>query len=189
MIPIDDPIPAVYHAPVMPHFCRQCGTMRANERFSGRGHAQHLCRDCQRLPKQEILDAGNLDDIRCFLLQTHISPKNMKRLDELSSSTNPEVAKAAGLVRRVGQRYPYKRRRWKKMVHADRALLDELASAELLPGYFDWIPSSEYHQQDDLYVAGNDHDAELSHLAHETSRDDAPDPAPSTFGPEDDIPF
>lgn len=29
------------------HFCRVCGRVRANERFSGKGHARHICRDCE----------------------------------------------------------------------------------------------------------------------------------------------
>jgi hypothetical protein len=28
--------------------------MRANEKFSGRGHAQHLCKECARLGKDEL---------------------------------------------------------------------------------------------------------------------------------------
>ena len=28
--------------------------MRANERFSGRGHAHHLCKDCAKLGKEEL---------------------------------------------------------------------------------------------------------------------------------------
>jgi hypothetical protein len=28
--------------------------MRANERFSGRGHARHVCRDCSKLGKEEL---------------------------------------------------------------------------------------------------------------------------------------
>jgi hypothetical protein len=29
--------------------------MRANEKFSGRGHARHLCKDCARLGKEELV--------------------------------------------------------------------------------------------------------------------------------------
>lgn len=29
------------------HYCRVCGRIRANERFSGKGHARHVCRDCE----------------------------------------------------------------------------------------------------------------------------------------------
>ena len=30
------------------HYCRGCGRYRANEKFSGKGHRQHLCKDCHR---------------------------------------------------------------------------------------------------------------------------------------------
>ena len=36
------------------HYCWSCDRMRANEKFSGRGHARHLCKDCARLGKEEL---------------------------------------------------------------------------------------------------------------------------------------
>lgn len=36
------------------HFCWCCGCIRPNEKFSGRGHRRHLCKDCQKLGKGEI---------------------------------------------------------------------------------------------------------------------------------------
>ena len=36
----------------MGHYCRICGRVRANERFSGHGHRTHVCKDCQRLPRE-----------------------------------------------------------------------------------------------------------------------------------------
>jgi hypothetical protein len=30
------------------HYCIGCGQYRANERFSGKGHRQHLCKDCKK---------------------------------------------------------------------------------------------------------------------------------------------
>jgi hypothetical protein len=38
----------------MGHFCRICGRVRANERFTGHGHRGHICQDCQRLPRAEL---------------------------------------------------------------------------------------------------------------------------------------
>lgn len=35
------------------HLCWCCGRVRANERFSGRGHARHLCKECSKLGKEE----------------------------------------------------------------------------------------------------------------------------------------
>lgn len=28
------------------HYCRICGDYKANEKFSGKGHAQHICKTC-----------------------------------------------------------------------------------------------------------------------------------------------
>jgi hypothetical protein len=36
------------------HFCWCCGLMRPNERFSGGGHARHLCKDCHKLGAKEL---------------------------------------------------------------------------------------------------------------------------------------
>ncbi len=33
------------------HYCWVCKSYRPNEKFSGRGHARHICRDCQREAK------------------------------------------------------------------------------------------------------------------------------------------
>ena len=42
-------------------YCKICGRFRANEKFSGKGHAQHICKDCQsqiheeKLTKKQVL--------------------------------------------------------------------------------------------------------------------------------------
>ncbi|MFO0916275.1 MAG: hypothetical protein U0795_25170 [Pirellulales bacterium] len=36
------------------HYCWACDRIRANERFTGRGHARHVCRDCLQLGTQEL---------------------------------------------------------------------------------------------------------------------------------------
>ena len=30
------------------HYCRICGRRRPNEKFSGKGHATHICKDCAK---------------------------------------------------------------------------------------------------------------------------------------------
>lgn len=45
------------------HFCWCCGRIRPNERFSGRGHARHLCRDCAKLGTAEIAYRQTVRDI------------------------------------------------------------------------------------------------------------------------------
>ena len=30
----------------MGHYCKICGRTRSNEKFSGKGHKKHICKDC-----------------------------------------------------------------------------------------------------------------------------------------------
>ncbi len=45
------------------HFCWCCGQVRANERFSGRGHARHLCKECSKLGTEELAYRQAIRDI------------------------------------------------------------------------------------------------------------------------------
>lgn len=35
------------------HYCHVCGRQRANEKFSGKGHARHICKDCEKEQKRQ----------------------------------------------------------------------------------------------------------------------------------------
>lgn len=35
------------------HYCKVCGCYRADEKFSGRGHAAHICKSCAALPPEQ----------------------------------------------------------------------------------------------------------------------------------------
>ena len=39
------------------HYCKVCGEYKANERFSGRGHAAHICKKCAALPAAQRAEA------------------------------------------------------------------------------------------------------------------------------------
>jgi hypothetical protein len=45
------------------HFCWSCGRTRPNERFSGGGHARHLCKDCNKLGQEELAYRQAVRDI------------------------------------------------------------------------------------------------------------------------------
>src|SRR5215813_711423 len=45
------------------HFCWCCGRIRANERFSGRGHARHICKECSKLGNEELAYRQAVRDI------------------------------------------------------------------------------------------------------------------------------
>ncbi len=36
------------------HYCRICGEYKANEKFSGKGHAQHICKACMSRKKKGV---------------------------------------------------------------------------------------------------------------------------------------
>lgn len=35
------------------HYCKVCGEYKANEKFSGKGHAVHICKTCAALPPEK----------------------------------------------------------------------------------------------------------------------------------------
>lgn len=35
------------------HYCKVCGQYKANEKFSGKGHATHICKTCSSLPPEK----------------------------------------------------------------------------------------------------------------------------------------
>jgi hypothetical protein len=99
----------------MGHYCRFCGRVRANEKFSGRGHRDHVCKDCQRKPRAVRDRIECLEELHGFLHQSNISAKNIERLKLLSRNPQPEVASLASLVLAVARVLPGKRNRWLKL--------------------------------------------------------------------------
>ena len=67
----------------MGHYCRICGRQRPNEQFSGKGHRIHVCKRCQAKPKSERRTIENMDEITGFMRQSHISEKNVVRLEQM----------------------------------------------------------------------------------------------------------
>jgi hypothetical protein len=110
----------------MPHYCRICDRCRANEKFSGRGHRDHICKDCQRLPREERDRIDRLDEVDNFLNQSHISPKNIARLQVLTQHASVEVRELAKLVLEVARLTPHKRRPRKILAQKDPILLSKV---------------------------------------------------------------
>ena len=91
----------------MGHYCRPCGRTRANEKFSGKGHARHIWKDCQRLPRAELFRNENLDEIDGYLRgQSVISRKNLDRLAQLAGCEDPGVRECAAVVLEIGKVHP-----------------------------------------------------------------------------------
>ena len=116
----------------MGHYCWVCGRVRANERFSGKGHARHVCKDCARLPAEPREGIQALRDIHGFLNQRNISAGNIVHLKLLCESSDKEVNEPAALVLEVAKLKPHKRRRMSYLARNVPGLLDRLEQAGLL---------------------------------------------------------
>ena len=123
----------------MGHFCRICGETKSNEKFSRKGHKTHICKLCAKRPKAEQNEILHKEEIFGFLMQSNISKKNLKRLNELSQSENKEIAKLASLVHEVGRVKPHKRRRLKFLTEKHKELLKQLVASDLIDD-FDYLP-------------------------------------------------
>ncbi len=95
----------------MPHFCWMCGRSRANEAFSGHGHRDHVCRECQGLPAEEKGRRRALNHMQGMLEQSHISQKNVRYLRSLVSSPAADVAEWAAVLLEIARIHPGRRHR------------------------------------------------------------------------------
>ena len=122
----------------MGHYCRICGRRRPNEQFSGKGHAIHVCKRCQAMPKSERQVIENMDEIFWFMRQSHISEKNVARLEQMVKSENPQIASLAAIVLKLARVKPYRTRRLKFLAQKHPELLQELEDAGLVPAQ-SWV--------------------------------------------------
>jgi len=119
----------------MPHYCRICGRSRRHEKFSGRGHRNQICKDCQRLPRDQRDRIERMDELYGFLEQSNISRKNIARLEILVQHASSEVKDLALLILEVARVKPHKRRRWKFLAqnHSELFLRLKALSGDDIP--------------------------------------------------------
>ena len=76
------------------HFCRVCGEHKANEKFSGKGHAAHICKACASLPVAERNEMETLRKIEGMAFR-HLNEQEIKWLRKKMDDLNPYIARAA----------------------------------------------------------------------------------------------
>jgi len=76
------------------HFCYVCGENKANEKFSGRGHANHICGACQSLPQAERNEMIAVRKIGNMAFR-YLSDTEIKWLRGKMNDSRPEVREAA----------------------------------------------------------------------------------------------
>ena len=111
------------------HYCKICGEYKANEKFSGKGHAAHICKACQSLPVEERNKEAILT--RMMNLPFQLSKEQISWLKKHRKDKRPEVSEAAKAV--FAERFPYAERNERKgqlhigrfEFYVDSPLIDE----------------------------------------------------------------
>ena len=116
----------------MGHWCRICGCNKPNEKFSGKGHRDHICKECSKKPKDEIDSIDQEEEIFGFMSQSNISKKNIARLNTLKQSENKRVAELASIVLEVAKVKPHKKRRLKVLANEHRELFLKIEESGLI---------------------------------------------------------
>ncbi len=96
-------------------WCRICDGGRPNEEFSGQGHRECICKDCQAIPKSERDRIDIERELYGYAEQSNISAKNIRRLTELADHEDPGIREHAGALLEIARIYPCRRRRWKRL--------------------------------------------------------------------------
>ena len=97
-------------------WCRICERRRPSEKFNGRGHRTCICKDCQRRPREEVARIEVTQELYGYLEQSRISAGNLKRLTALSQHEDEHISAHAALILAIAKIYPYKKKRWKRLV-------------------------------------------------------------------------
>ena len=94
------------------HFCWVCGMHKAHEKFSGRGHATHMCKQCHALPvdeRNEMVATRKAEN----MAGRHLNEQEIKWLRKRMNDPRPEVRDAAREAHRI--KFPhYERNKAKK---------------------------------------------------------------------------
>jgi len=79
------------------HYCKVCGEYKANEKFSGKGHAAHICKACATKPVAERDKDITLRKIEGMAFR-YLSGAEVKWLRDKINDSRPEIQEAARMV-------------------------------------------------------------------------------------------
>jgi hypothetical protein len=113
------------------HYCKVCGEYKANEKFSGRGHAAHICKRCVAPPLAERNDVMAVNKINGMTFR-HLSKTEINWLRKKMHDENEHVRDAAKRAHDI------------KFPHYERNLLKKGLTARALEFYIHGALLDEY---------------------------------------------
>ena len=87
------------------HYCKVCGEYKANEKFSGKGHAAHICKSCASLSPEKQAEQMTVN--RLLNLHWRLSKEQISWLKNRMKDKRPEVCALA--KEQYEMRFPPKR--------------------------------------------------------------------------------
>ena len=78
------------------HYCKICGRYRANERFSSKGHAAHICKECAKMAPEKKRELQTLNRIEN--LPFYLSRDQRSWLEKMQKDQREEVRAAAEMA-------------------------------------------------------------------------------------------
>ena len=118
------------------HYCKICGEYKANEKFSGKGHANHICKACSKLSTAEKAEAQTITRLMNFNMG-RLNASEKKWLENRVHDRRPEVAELAKEV--YNAHFPYAERNARKKQLLINTLVFEIHT-EVFDEYGDEIP-------------------------------------------------
>lgn len=82
-----------------PHgfYCKICSQHKANEKFSGKGHANHICKACSRLSPDSKVESQTINRLMNLPMR-RLTDSEKKWLENRVHDSQPEVAELARVV-------------------------------------------------------------------------------------------
>jgi hypothetical protein len=118
------------------YFCWCCGQIRPNERFSGRGHARHLCRDCAKLDQADLEYRQHIRNIeRTLDWDGRIRRRQRKVFERFLNHPNPRVRAFAIEAKKRDEEL---RAKFPAMMEADAMVTDQFVSSYEPPSTEAW---------------------------------------------------
>ncbi len=93
------------------HYCHLCGQIKPNEQFSGRGHRDHICKACKKMPKAERQKIEDRDFVDSVLGQKNISAGNIQSLERIAETYDGKLGETGAVLAKMARVKPHKKKR------------------------------------------------------------------------------
>jgi len=131
------------------HFCWVCGSIRPNEKFSGKGHKNHICVKCAGKPKEELQSMRDKQFVYGLLEQKNISKKNIVELNKIAQKYMNELGRIAEIFIEIGRIHLRKKKRTGFLYNKHREIFNELVKLGIIEDYITPIIEEEERSENE----------------------------------------